>query len=305
MRKHKKHAAPNLSPIFTLRPRLDALWGNPALSQQTDAALGSAMDAIARGVKADAFLQTILAAYLATPTPTRARLDAFVPRWLRERNLLPTLEALTAQGALQGEPRKQAIAWLTANGVSLQLPEPTPTDLFYQAYDLNDKSQAFVTVLWYVNPKKNRLHGINFLIDHNPPWDGAVKDVMVYPHLDPRDMMRRYIDFWKERGQALTPIDGATAKTRVLHALECNRASEIRLPHDLIANRDAFARFVLALPDAPDTPTFTDDDWTFLRNNGQTPEAISHYEQTVGRRVRMDDGKELLVMGAPGWDDEV
>ena len=61
---------------------------------------------------------------------------------------------------------------------------------------------------------------------------------------------------------------------------------------------------MLSLPDEPDTPAFTVDDFNFLARNGKLPEKIIQFEQTVGRRVRMEDGKEILVMGGPDWDEE-
>lgn len=307
MSKHSKQeqGTTNFPATVLFRPRLDALWRNPELVQQTDPAIEAEMDGITRGVKPDFLLQAMLRAFLSAPAPARLRLDAILPRWLGNRNLLPTLETMVTQGTVEGELRDQAIAWLKAGGIDFVAPVIAPTDLFFRAYGLDDKFQALVSVFWYVTSKKNRLHGINFLIDYHPPWNGAVKDIMVYPKLDPRDMLKRYVDFWKERGQPLTPINGAVAKTKIFKSLGCNRASKIRLPRDLIANRDVFTQFVLALPDAPDQPPFTDDDWKFLSANGQTPEEIMRYEQTVGRRVRTEDGKEILVMGELDWEDDL
>jgi hypothetical protein len=73
----------------------------------------------------------------------------------------------------------------------------------------------------------------------------------------------------------------------------------------LIAAREHLIRQVLSLPDGPNTPSFTTKDIDFLCRNGQRPEDIMRYERTVGRRVRMSDGKELLVMGnPPDFDDD-
>lgn len=69
-----------------------------------------------------------------------------------------------------------------------------------------------------------------------------------------------------------------------------------------MAIRDLFAMHLLALPDAPDTPAFTLDDFDQLAQVGQSAEAITHMEQTVGRRVRLEDGQEILVMGDPFAD---
>lgn len=300
----KKHGAPNFPPSALLRPRLDALLNDPTFPQKSSAEIHAALDELARGVKPDFLLPTLIRACLAAPVTSRAQLDTILPEWLRSRNHLAQLGELLAKEKLDYELRGQANAWLGTNAIQISSPKPVSSELFYQAYDLDDKSQALVAVLWYTDAKKQRVYGMSFLIDYNPPWDGAIKDVTLYPKLDLRDAKWKYVDIWEERGQALKPIRGAQAKTKILKCLECNRKNKIRLPRDLANNRDAFWRFVLPLPDERNTPQFTDDDWQILTKQGQSAEEIMRYEQTVGRRVRMDDGKELLVMGNPGWDDE-
>ena len=115
---------------------------------------------------------------------------------------------------------------------------------------------------------------------------------------------------WDRGGMKLETISAERAKTVVLTALNCNRAADLRLPRDLIAARKFFVRYVLPLPDAPDTPAFTRirirslDDFDYLARHGQRPEEVVDFEQTVGRRVRMEDGEETLVMGEPDWEEE-
>ena len=99
-------------------------------------------------------------------------------------------------------------------------------------------------------------------------------------------------------------ISAERAKTVILTALNCNRTADIRLPRDLIAERKTFDRYVMSLPDAPDTPSFTVEDFDLLARQGKRPEEIMHFEQTVGRRVRFGDGEQVLVIGSPDWDDE-
>jgi hypothetical protein len=305
MSKPKRFSIPNLPAAALLRPRLDALFKDSTVAEKSDAEILAALDELAHGTKPEFLLPTLLRACLAAPVINRTRLDTLLPAWLRSRSHLATLGELFAKEKLDYELRGQAGAWLEANGIMPPKPTPISTDLFYQAHDLDDKSQALVVVFWYTDAKKNRVYGMNFLIDHNPPWDGAVKDVMLYPKLDPRDAKWKYVDIWEERGQALKPISGAKAKTKILKCLECNRRTQIRLARDLANNRDAFWRFVIALPDERNTPKFTDDDWQALIKQGQSADEIMHYEQTVGRRVRMEDGKEVLIMGdLSDWDEE-
>ena len=305
MSKPKKLPTSNLSATALLRPRLDVLLKDSALAEKSDAEIHSALDELARGVKSDLLLPTLIRAFLTAHVTNRTRLDTLLPAWLHSRNHLAALNELLAKEKLDYELRGQAGAWLEANGITPPQPTPISTDLFYQAYDLDDKSQALVVVFWYTDAKKNRIYGMNFLIDYNPPWDGAIKDVMLYPKLDPRDAKWKYVDIWKERGQALQPISGAQAKTKILKCLECNRKNQIRLSRDLVNNRDAFWRFVIALPDERNTPKFSDDNWQALIKQGQSADEIMRYEQTVGRRVRMEDGKEVLIMGdLSDWDEE-
>ena len=75
-------------------------------------------------------------------------------------------------------------------------------------------------------------------------------------------------------------------------------------PRDLIRAPDLFLEYVLSLPDMPETPPFTTEDFDQLARTGKSPESISHVEQTVGRRVRLEDGTEVIVMGDPFDEDE-
>jgi len=304
MSKPKRFSVPNLPAAALLRPRLDALFKDSALAEKSDAEILAALDELARGAKPDLLLPTLIRAWQAAPASAQARLAALIPNWLRERGHIATLQELAARNRLDAELRAAASAWLSANGVNLPQPTPIATDLFYQAYDLDNGMQGTTRVLWYVSEKKNRLYGMSMLYDHNPPWDGAVKDILVLPKDDPRDTLRRFVDIWATRGETMAPISGSAAKTKILKSLQRNRASNIRLPRDLIAHRDAFTRFVLALPNASDTLTFTDADWDFLCANGQSPESLSQHERTHGYRTRTKDGKEILVLGNPDdWDD--
>jgi hypothetical protein len=183
-------------------------------------------------------------------------------------------------------------------------------DRFLQAYYYDDAetfgepSQAYVVVFWYTNPRRTRAQGVGFLLDYNPPWDGSVKDILVTPNRHPRRVIRDFLEIWERGGMGPETISPEQAKTVILTALNCNRAASLRLPRDLIAARKLFVRYVLSLPDAPDTPSFSEDDFDFLARKGKPPEEVSHFERTVGRRVRLEDGTEIMVMGDPDWDNE-
>ncbi len=156
-------------------------------------------------------------------------------------------------------------------------------------------------LFWYTNPRRTRVQGFNFLVDYNPPWDGAVKDIILYPQRPPEKAMVEFVESWKARmPQPTELITSVEAKQKILEALTCNRETHIRLPADLIANRETFIRYVLPLPDGPETPRFTVVDFDVLSQNGERPETIIHFEQTVGDQVRMLDRKEFRTYAVDG-----
>ena len=302
----KGGGSPSISPLSTLRPRLDMLWSSEMLSQQDPSSLYAGLDAVVQGMKPSQFLPIMIAAFLAAPAQSQARLDQILPGWLRDRGYLETLEDLIANQALDHDRQPQALLWLeTAGSDTHGLAELAQQDLFYRAYYCGDDSQASIMLFWYTNPRRTRVQGFNFLVDYNPPWDGSVKDIILYPQRAPEKAMVEFVESWKARmPQPTELITAVEAKQKILEALACNREAGIRLPADLIATREPFIRYVLPLPDGPETPPFSVEDFDLLSQNGERPEAIRHFEQTVGRRVRMPDGKELLVMGGGlDWDE--
>ncbi|MEP7357727.1 MAG: hypothetical protein ABI847_10840, partial [Anaerolineales bacterium] len=170
-----------------------------------------------------------------------------------------------------------------------------PGGSFHSAYAMDDGSQAAVLVFWYANPHGNRVRAIQFLIDHNPPWEGAIKDAFMLPSKAPEALIRRFVTVWGARGLAMAPIEAPEVKRKLLLALDANRSAGVRLPKDLTALRESFIEQVLSLPDLPDTPAFTPEDFDTLSRSGNSAEDIAHFEQTVGRRLRLEDGKELFV----------
>jgi hypothetical protein len=307
MSKRKKIRRPNISPATMLRPRLDSLWADDALLHKEDATIEQDLDVVARDVAPDFLLTTLLRAYLSASAAVRARLDAVLPGWLGKHGYMNTLQEMVADASLDADLRPPALGWMEAAGIDTKSFESVP-NLFLRAYYYDDvavlgeKSQAYVAVLWYTSPKRNRAQGMGFLLDYNPPWDGSVKDILVTKRRPPRKLFGDFSDVWNRSGMELETVSAERAKTVVLAALNCNRAANLRLPRDLIAAREFFVRYVLPLPDAPDTPSFTMDDFDFLARHGERPEEVMDFEQTVGRRVRMEDGREVLVMGGSEED---
>lgn len=306
-KKKKPNRGPNLSPLSFLRPRLDGLLNNPGWAERDVAAIYADLTAVVKGIEEAAYLPILLKTVNDAEQAVQQRLLELLPGWLQQMDGVDALVALVEQGNLQPQGNLRAIAVLEACGVTVSAAPVGKDHAFHSAYFGADDmgSQGFLIILWYANQQQNRVRGLNFLLDFNPPWDGAVKDVMTLPQRSPRDMVEQFVDRWRNQDARINidKLDAVAAKQRLIEALACNQTQKIRLPRDLIAIRDLFAQHVLALPDDPDLPTFTLADFDELAQRGQSAEALSHTEQTVGRRVRMADGQEILVLGSP-FDDE-
>ena len=167
---------------------------------------------------------------------------------------------------------------------------------FYAAYEVGNEYQSSVMVFSYVNPRRLRVYGLGFLIDHNPPWEGAVKDTLRLGQRSPEDAVETYTSLWEARGDPPAQIDAAEAKRRMLDALTQNREQGIRLPSDLITERALFQSSILTLPDTPQTPVFTIDDFDALASEGRRPEMLMRTEQTMGYQTRTADGKIVRIL---------
>ena len=307
---NRKQKRPNIAPATLLRARLEAVWLAQTAVQQPPEQLAAALQAASHGIKPDATTEVVLAVFAAASPDVQAKLEQVIPQWLAQRDGLTALETLVSKGRLSMALQSLAARWLAAAGREVTSLAPSAESTFHSAFILEEEWQAAVIVLWYSNPRRNRARGMEFLIDHNPPWDGAIKDVLLFPNKPPEQLIERYVDMWRERGQAMTPIDAAALKRRLVIALKQNEAAKIRLPADLVQLRELFFAHVLALPNAPGSPAFTQDDFHALSETGQSAESLSRFEKTVGRRVLMEDGKELFIdasianMSFDDWNDE-
>lgn len=301
-RKKRKQRRPrrNILPLTLLRPRLDKLLSNESLIKKEAQDIKADLDAVSKGVEASKFLPVLLKAYHSAPAQVQTCLDKVVPEWLGERGNVETLLELLEQHSIDYEGQKRARAWLEAVGADLSVLQELQTQpSFYQAFTYADGSQGLIIILWYADSRRRKVRGMNFLIDFNPPWEGAIKDIMVLPPCPPQRAMREYVEVWAQQGMPTEPLGAAEAKREVLKSLETNRREGIRLPRDLIVARKLFIEYILSLPDEANTPSFTADDLDELGISGKSPESIRHFEQTVGRRVRLEDGQEAIVMGSP------
>lgn len=294
MPKSRKSKTPNFPPATILHLRLDGLWKNTAFLAQTPEQIQDDLAAVTRGHKPEHILQALFAAYAGSSETARARLDALLPPWLQAHDYV---NALRAQSISPTQAR-----WLVALGEVAPV-VPVVFSAFVAAFGIDDGSQANLIITWRSKPRATEVRAMSFLIDYNPPWDGAVKDIIRFPQ-QPLDFFR---DAFQTMSQGIrTPLHdytAAEAKHLIITALQANRAQNIRLPQDLITSRDIFLAHILPLPDAADTPTFTVEDFDFLSREGERSETIQAFEQTVGRRLRMEDGKEMFVDAAIANDD--
>lgn len=294
MDKKKPTRRIRLSPTTFLRSRLDALWNDPGLPQAPAEEIIKELDTLGRRITPKFFLSTLLRAFLAAPEASRAHLNTVIPDWLVHREYAPLLVDAIQESTLEDELLGQAARWLQA--ANIEVPVMSPQETFYKAFHYSNEFQGLLMIFWYANVRKTKAQGMSFLLDYNPPWEGAVKDIALYPKSSPEKLVELITTEWEDLGMFLEAIDATQAATELVNVLLCNRAQVIRLPKDLISARDPFIRHILPLLKAPDLPVFTAEDFDQLSQEGKTPEELIFIEHTQGGRMRLPDGKEILVM---------
>jgi hypothetical protein len=299
-KQRSKPSVPNVSPLTLLRPRLDAFLGNEALVEKEAQELTEDLDAICQGLSPGDFLPILLRAYQSAPARVQTRLQAVVPAWLCECAHIDALRRLVQEPTLNPQSQACALDWLKTAGVDVAMPhDPGQSALFYRAYRYANDFQGLINIFWYTDNRRRKVQGMGFLIDFNPPWEGAVKDILVCGSRAPEEAIPRYVDSWAQRGMPLRPISAAEAKREVLQRLAANRREGIRLPRDLVSNRRLFVEYILSLPDTPQTPRFTAEDFDALSQAGKSVEVLRRFEQDVGWGMRLPDGREAFVLGQP------
>jgi hypothetical protein len=303
----KKRKLPKHLRLSMLRPKLGTLLNTETLLEMEDATLRRELDTLFKGLDPEAFLPVLVKTACDAMPEVQARLNNTIPKWIEDQDYSEPLLKVAEQRSLNAAEKRCIEEWLERSGIpqhELEKIEKNP-DLFYKAYTHTDEfgSQGFIIVIWYTDQRKRRATGFQFLIDHNPPWEGALKDNITLPKRRTEDLVRRMVNFWEERGVSPVEINPAEAKRDILVALEHNREEKIRLPKDLIPYRDLFIEQILSLPDTPETPEFTPEDFDKLSKTGKTPESINLFERAVGRRIRTDDGEEIFVMRTPFDED--
>jgi len=295
----KKHKArtPNLPAAALVRPRLDSMWRTPEWLNTHEAQQLDELDALARGLAPAQYLPVMLKALSAMEPAIQEDIASVLVTWLRRRDDISHLKAMLEDGLFDAASTAMAQQLLDRAGEVVNLTAQVTVEQFYAAAEGVDQfgSQGMFYVAWRADGKRSRVRGCYFLVDYNPPWEGALKDIMWYTWRDPEGDQRKFLGTWTGRVAAWTELDAVEAKRRFIgHAL-VNRATGISLHSDIIASRDEILAHILGLPDGPDTPLFSAGDFDSLAALAQSSEQISRFEHTVGRRVRMEDGKEVFV----------
>ena len=299
--KHE-HRIPNLSPIAALRPRLDGLIHNPGWLQRGIDSTSADLDAVTKQIQPADYLPVLLRAFSDNNSNNKDQYIAVLSAWLQQEQRLVVLQQIVAKNLLSGDSLQLALALLQDADIEVALSAPSS---FYKAFYGDDDfgSQGFLIILWYTNQQKTRVSGVNFLRDFNPPWDGAIKDSFQFPQRSPQDAVRQYVDRMRQGRITIREVGDVRAKQLMIECFRCNQAQSIRPSRDTIALRNVILDKIFTLPDDESTPLFTIDEFDRILTIGKTADEIMQYEKTVGRRVRLEDGKEILIMGADDdWD---
>lgn len=301
----RNSSRPNLSPLTLLRPRLDGLINNPDWNKRSETEVMADLNAVVRGINAEEYLPVLVRAVQDAPPSAQELLNQLVPKWIATNYNTQMLLTLLEEETIPHEDVYLVKAWLIEMGMDQERLNQERESTFCDAYHGIDDfpSQAFLIIFWYVNRSRSRVRGLNFLIDFNPPWEGAIKDGFLLPQRTHREAIKDFVDMWREKPLTITRLDGADAKAHFLEALSHNHEENIRLHRDITNEKDLIIKHILSLPDKGDAPQMSMAEFTALCNQGKRAEQLMFGEQNFGRRVRMEDGKEIVVLGDP-WEDE-
>lgn len=302
--KKKKGRGPNLSPLSMLRPRLDGLFGNPDWIKPGDgtldtAALAADLTEVTKRIDAKNHLPVVITAYQSAAESVQPSLDEIIPFWLDETAQAESLSELVKEFTIEGAGREVALRWLAFTDVEISAEDLQRESSFYKAFLGKDDmgSQGIFFFFHYHNRSRERVKGFSLLLDYNPPWEGAAKDGVAISQYRARDAVQHYV-FDGPGAERINyeELNEAEVKGTLASILACNSEQDIRLHRDIVALRSIIEQHVLPLPDGSDGETFTMADFDTLCQLKQRAEDLMKFEQTVGRRVRLDDGQELMVL---------
>ncbi len=301
----KKHSAPKISPLATIQFRITTFLASADALSSDRTAWKTHLDALVQGIKPEQFFGFFLPASRNAHEQIIENIKAFLPEWVAANAYAPAFREFITKAMLEGENYPFSAALTGALNIDVagevEAKLQAAQNLFVEAFAHDDKEwQCSIIGFWYTDKRKYQQHGFSLLIDRNPPWNGAVKDFFLITSGQvsyvKQGLSHAFNGFNGPRQHKRTETE---VKELIFRAFQDSKKNGIRLPHDLIAEKDAFWNFWSKLPDTPLTEGFTREDFNALLRNGKTAESIMHYEQTVGREIIGDNGERIFV----GADD--
>ncbi len=296
----KSRNQPQISPALRLSglgPRVARLI---ALDMSDAGAVQAELARLTAGLKPTSFLPILVNTCAAASDEQRAGLKPIVGTWLRDNGLVEPLRKLEANYVFDAAGRQVAREWLEMAGQSLEpLVNPAPEDLVISAYQVGGRtgdSQASLTLLWYEDARQRRVHLASFLIDYEPPWEGAVKDLAYSNHRDAEIATRKFMSIWEEESIAIHQIGLSSFMRQIWTALRQNVAQNISLPDDFIAAFGIVMTMLLSLPAHPDAPALNQHELKALITGKLKPEQLRELEQRFGYQKRMPDGSIIHIL---------
>jgi hypothetical protein len=222
--------------------------------------------------------------------------------WLQQHELVELLHSLEARYTFK-EPTRSVVRALLVSCGNLDLEEVVnPADLFLAAFEFGGPSQDSPSIFWYEDERRRRVYSASFLVDFEPPWDGALKDIAFNRHPNFNEAVSAYRYTWRMSGLVPQSIDVTTVTQRIWKALRQSQVQGIRLPADFIAVLPKVMPFLNALPVGRGTVPLSAAEVDALLTIGRSPESIRHEESVFGYQIRMPDGGIIRIIRPPGDD---
>ena len=298
MSKHKfRNKAPSLPAAVLLRPRLDTLLANAQTDPQQT--LADAW-ALSQPIAAPIFAATFLRSFVSASAIAHEALAPYLSTWIQSSGMQASLLALVNDMQRELPVLTAARNLLILSGVDTSTLAPIPTQqIFAGAFCYGNEIQTSWHGSWFADHRQRNVTILSFLTDNDLPWLGSVKDVFTQPARSLAAYRAKIEESFGDEDRldaAFSDLREAQFKHALISALGHNRKQDISLPSGLAPLREQFAAMVLTLPDQPDTPPFTLQDFDALARSGQNVEALRRHERQFGKRVMLPDGTELRVL---------
>jgi hypothetical protein len=304
----KKHSAPKISPLATINFRISTFLASTDAASGDAATIYKQLDSLLHGIKPEQLISFLLPAIQSAPRQVSAHLTEHLVQWVVNNNLINNLKNFLVKEGAMGNRFDVADTWLANLDIDISTDINTKTsaaaNLFVEAKAHGDNEwQCSIHALWYTDRRKYNQHGFCFLLDRNPPWNGAVKDFfIVEPSMVQHLLSRMRNDFNGINGPKLYDCSQERVKELLVKAFRDSAKAGLRMPHDLAEAKEDFWKFFQMLPQSGDETDFSREEYDTLFKRGKSVESLSNYEQNVGRYILDDNGKAVFVSADPAFD---